>query len=109
MERAFSPWFPSRPHTWGFAPGWYENALPALCISIGIWFEGPEARFIPAWRSASGQRTHNGFQRPEARLIPAWRNGQVTGGAVVSRSMVRAFSPWFPIIDEIPGLRAGLI
>ena len=42
--------------TRGFAPGCCENALSALCIFIGMGFQGPEARLIPAWRNALGLR-----------------------------------------------------
>ena len=48
--------------TRGFAPGCYNNAPPALCISIGIRSQGPEASLIPAWRNAPGQRRYGGFE-----------------------------------------------
>jgi len=80
----------------GFAPGWHEYPLSALCLSVGLRFQGPKARFIPAWRNAPVQsmsapaaRTHLAaadvspvglrYQGPKARFIPAWRNAPGTG------------------------------
>jgi hypothetical protein len=66
----------------GFAPGCYENTLPALQTSVGMPVQGPKARFMPAWGEAPGfarVRRNQGLQArlmpvqgPKARFMPAW-------------------------------------
>ena len=47
LARAFSPHFVFRFITWGFAPGWFEDAPLALTAEIE-----------PLWRPELGIRTH---------------------------------------------------